>query len=465
MPREGFPFLFPIPGTSSARQHESSAPELALLFLLLGAVFCHHLQDLVVQAGAPDTLLDDFTVHSALAAAALLGPGIFVWMMDRLARGLSALFYPEQKVLNDFLDLGYAYLPLTKLGLVDAGQVLPTAARTASFFVAGLAEWAPWAPGTSFAQEQLKFLEAATFALLKLGKLGSLDLMCHHLNFPCCMPTNLKAAEVRLLVKTEGRNRIMRQWLTKNKDAGSWSLQRELSAFLSLTEAAGSRGKLLLVTCKVPRAWATLGFPRPPVPAPGTVAETMESAGRHSSWLQVNVLPVGELVARMLDISAGNAMGTKEMPLVTTSASFTALLRLSLSRSDTGLAETELWTFNRCCQLKPHVYSIAPMVSGSILPVAEGPAATVRLHRIHANIMCASVSVSTSRRHMAVLGLMLRARDGFPRKPFPIQSDQRQQMRLQVYRGVPVGASVPEHSLQAPVLWKALSHCSRECCF
>ena len=27
-----------------------------------------------------------------------------------------------------------------KLGLVDAGQVLPTAARTASFFVAGLAE-------------------------------------------------------------------------------------------------------------------------------------------------------------------------------------------------------------------------------------------------------------------------------------------------------------------------------------
>ena len=36
-------------------------------------------QDLVVQAGAPDTLLDDFTVHSALAAAALLGgdPGIF----------------------------------------------------------------------------------------------------------------------------------------------------------------------------------------------------------------------------------------------------------------------------------------------------------------------------------------------------------------------------------------------------
>jgi len=200
----GFPFLFPIPGTSSARQHESSAPELALLFLLLGAVFCHHLQDLVVQAGAPDTLLDDFTVHSALAAAALLGPGIFVWMMDRLARGLSALFYPEQKVLNDFLDLGYAYLPLTwlaslahylKLGLVDAGQVLPTAARTASFFVAGLAEWAPWAPGTSFAQEQLKFLEealphgsappdvvaflqgvvlllAATFALLKLGKLG-----------------------------------------------------------------------------------------------------------------------------------------------------------------------------------------------------------------------------------------------------------------------------------------------------
>mmetsp|Transcript_14120 Transcript_14120/g.33651 ORF Transcript_14120/g.33651 Transcript_14120/m.33651 type:complete len:97 (-) Transcript_14120:615-905(-) len=67
--------------------------------------------------------------------------------------------------------------------------------------------------------------------------------------------------------------------------------------------------------------------------------------------------------------------------------------------------------------------------------------------------MCASVSVSTSRRHMADLGLMLLARDGFPRQPFPtIRLDQRRQMRLQVHRGVPVVPLVPEHSLQAASL-------------
>ncbi|CAE7496982.1 tyrR [Symbiodinium natans] len=146
----GFPFLFPIPGTNASSQHEPSLPELALLFLLLGAVFCHHLQDLVVQAGAPPTLLDDFAVHSALAVARMsLGPRIFVWLLDRLARSCSALVYPDQKVLNDFVALGYSYLPLTwlaslahylKLGLVDAGKVLPTAARTCGFFAAGLAQ-------------------------------------------------------------------------------------------------------------------------------------------------------------------------------------------------------------------------------------------------------------------------------------------------------------------------------------
>ena len=32
-------------GTKTAAQHDPSFPELALLFLLLGAVFCHHLED------------------------------------------------------------------------------------------------------------------------------------------------------------------------------------------------------------------------------------------------------------------------------------------------------------------------------------------------------------------------------------------------------------------------------------
>ncbi|CAK9073946.1 unnamed protein product [Durusdinium trenchii] len=138
----GFPFLFPIPGTNMAAQHEPSMPEVALLFLLLGAVVCHHLEDLLLQ--------ESFSFHAFLALAALLAPGLLAAAFDQLARRLCALFEPERakrdrKPPNEFVKLAYSYLPLTtwlgslahylQLGLVEAGQVLPTAARTVEYFV------------------------------------------------------------------------------------------------------------------------------------------------------------------------------------------------------------------------------------------------------------------------------------------------------------------------------------------
>ncbi|OLP93707.1 hypothetical protein AK812_SmicGene24360 [Symbiodinium microadriaticum] len=62
----------------------------------------------------------------------------------------------------------------------------------------------------------------------------------------------------------------------------------------------------------------------------------------------------------------------KLVTAVTISLLFAALSRLSSSRSDTGLADTEL----------PHVQGISPMIPRSILPVAEGRAATVRLQSV-----------------------------------------------------------------------------------
>eukprot|EP00435_Cladocopium_sp_Y103_P073655 s200_g44.t1 len=186
----GFPFLFPIPGTKTASQHDPSFPELALLFLLLGA-------ELVLQFGQSPEVLANFESHALIAFLALLFPGLLVYAADQLVRQLCTLFAPERRPPNEFLQLAYSYLPLTwlaslahylQLGLVEAGQVLPVAARTGAYFVSqlGFASTASWLtedvvsklPSVSFAPEVVAFLQsvtlilAAVFSLQKLNKLG-----------------------------------------------------------------------------------------------------------------------------------------------------------------------------------------------------------------------------------------------------------------------------------------------------
>ncbi|CAK9073900.1 unnamed protein product [Durusdinium trenchii] len=210
----GFPFLFPIPGTNMAAQHEPSMPEVALLFLLLGAVVCHHLEDLLLQVrldlrccpalcwrsrvGESPERLESFSFHAFLALAALLAPGLLAAAFDQLARRLCALFEPDRKPPNEFVKLAYSYLPLTwlgslahylQLGLVEAGQVLPTAARTVEYFVRQLPgqeqadmQWLHEVeqrlPSVSFAPDVVAFLQgiciilAALFSLQLLNKLG-----------------------------------------------------------------------------------------------------------------------------------------------------------------------------------------------------------------------------------------------------------------------------------------------------
>lgn len=193
----GFPFLFPIPGTKTAPQHDPSVPELALLFLLLGAVFCHHLKDLLLQFGQSPDVLANFDSHAVMALLALLLPGVLVYAADRLMRQLCTIFTPDRIPPNDFLQLAYCYLPLTwlaslahylQLGLVEAGQVLPVAARTGAHFASQLGflatatrlreDLASKLPSVSFAPEVVAFLQsvtlilAAVFSLQKLNKLG-----------------------------------------------------------------------------------------------------------------------------------------------------------------------------------------------------------------------------------------------------------------------------------------------------
>ena len=192
----GFPFLFPIPGTQTASQHEPSFPEVALLFLLLGAVFCHHLEELVLQVGQSPEILETFQSHAIIAFLVLLFPALMVYAADVVMRQLCNLLVSDLRPPNEFLQLSYSYLPLTwlaslahylQLGLVEAGQVLPTAARTGAYFGSqlGLESLSRWMmdlekqlPSVSFSPDVVAFLQgivlilAAGFSLQLLKKLG-----------------------------------------------------------------------------------------------------------------------------------------------------------------------------------------------------------------------------------------------------------------------------------------------------
>jgi polyferredoxin len=153
----GFPFLFPVPGTSAAAEHAASAHEVALMLLLLGAVYCHRLPGLLSQAGlegeAAAAIMTDrgfeglAGAHGIWATAALAVPGLSVWLTDWIARAALATLAPGRWSPRPFVELAYCYLPLTwlaslafylDLGMTEAGRVLVAAEKTLNYFIAGV---------------------------------------------------------------------------------------------------------------------------------------------------------------------------------------------------------------------------------------------------------------------------------------------------------------------------------------
>ncbi len=131
------------PGIELWTTHQPQAAEVALLFLLLGAVPLHHLPALAALVGLPTVWLEGFAGHSLLAAIALLLPGLLIWGLQ-----------PLQKLLNPssrpFLELAYGWLPLVlganlahylHLGLTEAGQVLPVGFASFGLADPGLPIW------------------------------------------------------------------------------------------------------------------------------------------------------------------------------------------------------------------------------------------------------------------------------------------------------------------------------------
>jgi transcriptional regulator with AAA-type ATPase domain/NAD-dependent dihydropyrimidine dehydrogenase PreA subunit len=116
--------------------HTPRSYEVALLFLLLGAVFLHHLPEINSQLQL-NLNLANFWTHSALATLALFLP-IFIpllgYALVRLIFSLLTNFKPRS-----FLILAYGYLPLVlmanlahylQLGLGEAGKILPVTMAT-----------------------------------------------------------------------------------------------------------------------------------------------------------------------------------------------------------------------------------------------------------------------------------------------------------------------------------------------
>jgi NAD-dependent dihydropyrimidine dehydrogenase PreA subunit len=129
------------PGIELWTTHVPRAYEVALLLLLLGGVFLHHLPQLQSWLGL-SLDLTEFLPHFGLSVAALIIPASIpllayggIWLLQVL----SDRFKWNLPKRRRFVELAYGYLPLVlganlahylKLGLGEAGRILPVTMAT-----------------------------------------------------------------------------------------------------------------------------------------------------------------------------------------------------------------------------------------------------------------------------------------------------------------------------------------------
>ncbi|MGB3494373.1 MAG: cyclic nucleotide-binding domain-containing protein [Elainellaceae cyanobacterium] len=132
-PHRSVEFNLRPPGIELWTTHKPTAHEVALLFLLFGAILLHRLPE-IEQHLTGALHLDSFAVHSLVAIAALTVPGAIALFAHQITRWLD----PASNS-RSFITLAYGYLPLVwggtlahylRLGLNEAGRVLPVTAAT-----------------------------------------------------------------------------------------------------------------------------------------------------------------------------------------------------------------------------------------------------------------------------------------------------------------------------------------------
>ncbi|MGF1514494.1 MAG: sigma 54-interacting transcriptional regulator [Elainellaceae cyanobacterium] len=132
------------PGIELWTTHKPTFHEVALLFLLLGAVPLHRLPQIQAQLQSRWGItldLNSFGIHALAAAATLLMPGAIALLAHQIVVRVSRL------KPRPFLELAYGYLPLVLggslahylyLGLNEGGKALPITAATFGYAGVGL---------------------------------------------------------------------------------------------------------------------------------------------------------------------------------------------------------------------------------------------------------------------------------------------------------------------------------------
>jgi transcriptional regulator with AAA-type ATPase domain/NAD-dependent dihydropyrimidine dehydrogenase PreA subunit len=135
------------PGIELWTSHQPRSYEVALMFLLLGAVYLHRLPELQTRLGLA-LALDNGWIHSTIAALILGLPAV-------LPLGAAGLGHMLQRVWpgpkgTGFVRLAYGYLPLVwaanlahylRLGLQEGGRIIPVSLATFGRSGANLPVW------------------------------------------------------------------------------------------------------------------------------------------------------------------------------------------------------------------------------------------------------------------------------------------------------------------------------------
>ena len=135
------------PGIELWTTHQPRTYEVALMFLLLGAVYLHRLPELQLRLGVVFPI-DNVWMHSLLAAVILGLPALLPLGAVGIYRGLRQLW--SMPKLPEFVKLAYGYLPLVwaanlahylRLGLFEGGRIIPVSLATFGGSGANLPVW------------------------------------------------------------------------------------------------------------------------------------------------------------------------------------------------------------------------------------------------------------------------------------------------------------------------------------
>lgn len=178
-PHQSVEFNLRPPGIELWTSHQPHFYEVALLFLLLGGVLLHRLPE-IEQVYGINLGLTEFWLHGLVSVGILAIATLIPWLMH-------GIYHWSQAQPQSFLSLAYGYLPLTlgatlahylRLGLSEAGQILPVTAQTFGFATVSFPAWSAHPAVIAFLQGAVLLLSClgSVVILQKIAKQSLLKL-------------------------------------------------------------------------------------------------------------------------------------------------------------------------------------------------------------------------------------------------------------------------------------------------